>query len=105
MMAMDSPWATFASADATREYFALLSYLPVNKYRAIPGFLRFAFQIQRQLRTTPGIIGYSLRAKLVSRNFCTLSAWEDEQAFRDFVVTLPPGPAMQSSIPTMVPTT
>ncbi len=101
---MDSPWTTFASADANREYFALLSFLPVSKYRAIPGFLRFAFQIQRQLRTTPGIIGYSLRAKLMSRNFWTLSAWEDEQALRDFVVKLPHGQAMKAMIPHMRPT-
>jgi len=104
MMPMDSPWTTFATADANREYFALLSYLPVNKYRAIPRFLRFSFQIQRQLRTTPGIVGYSLRAKLMSRNFWTLSAWENEQALRDFVMKLPHGQAMKAMIPHMGPT-
>ncbi len=55
---MDSPWITFAPVDAHREYLALLSYLPLNKYAAVPSFFRFSFQIQKQLRSTPGAIGY-----------------------------------------------
>ena len=86
---MDSPWIMFGPPDKSREYFALLSCLPLNKYRAIPGFLRFSSQIQKQLRATPGVIGYSLRAKLLSRNFWTLSAWADEKALTDLVITHP----------------
>jgi hypothetical protein len=35
MLAMDSPWIKFAAPDTIEEYAALLSYLPLNKYRAI----------------------------------------------------------------------
>jgi hypothetical protein len=101
---MDSPWIKFAAPDTNREYFALLSYLPLNKYRAIPSFLKFTFQIQRQLGATPGILGYSLRAKPLSRNFWTLSAWENEQVLKDFVVKLPHANAMKAMIPHMGPT-
>ncbi len=80
---MDSPWITFAPADANREYLALLSYLPLNKYSAVPGFFRFLFKIQKQLRSTPGIIGYSLRAKILSRNFWTLSVWENRKTLTE----------------------
>jgi hypothetical protein len=104
MIDMDSPWIKFATPDRSREYFAFLSYLPLNKYRAIPAFLKFTFQIQKQLNSTPGIIGYSLRAKPFSRNFWTLSAWENEQALKDFVVKLPHGDAMKAMIPHMAPT-
>jgi hypothetical protein len=101
---MDSPWIKFAAPDTNREYFALLSHLPLNKYRAIPAFLKFTFQIQRQLGFTPGIVGYSLRAKPSSRNFWTLSAWENEQVLKDFVVKLPHGQAMKTMTPHMGPT-
>jgi len=101
---MDSPWIKLATPDTNREYFALLSYLPLNKYRAIPAFLKYLFQIQKQLRTTSGIIGYSLRAKLLSRDFWTLSAWVDEKALMDFVVKIPHGQAMKAMIPHMGPT-
>ncbi len=104
MLAMDSPWIKFAAPDTNREYFALLSYLPLNKYRAFPAFLKFLFQIQKQLRSTPGIIGYSLRARPLSRKFWTLSAWTDEKALMDFVAKIPHGHAMKAMIPHMGPT-
>ena len=100
---MDSHWKTLAPADKTREYIALLSYLPLKRYRAIPRFLQFSFQIQKQLRDTPGVIGYSLRAKLISRNFWTLSVWENEKALMDFVAKIPHGEAMKAMIPHMGP--
>jgi len=101
---MDSAWITFGPAEKSREYLALLSYLPLNKYRAIPGFLRFSSHIQNQLRTTPGVVGYSLRAKLLSRNFWTLSAWADEKALMDFVAKIPHGQAMKAMMAHMGPT-
>jgi len=101
---MDSPWIKFAAPDRNREYLALLSYLPLNKYRAIPAFLNFTFQIQKQLRSTPGIMGYSLRAKPLSRNFWTLSVWADEQTLMDFVAKVPHGQAMRAMMPHMGPT-
>jgi len=104
MPAMDSPWIKFATTETKREYFALLSYLPLNKYRVIPAFLKFTLQIQKQLRASPGIIGYSLRAKLFSRNFWTLSAWTDEKPLMDFVAKIPHGQAMKAMMPHMGPT-
>jgi hypothetical protein len=101
---MDSPWIKFATPDTDREYFALLSHLPLNKYRAIPAFLKFTFQIQKQLGATPGIIGYSLRAKPLSCNFWTLSAWIGEKQLLDFVAKIPHGQAMKTMMPHMGPT-
>ena len=98
---MDSSWITFAPADANREYLALLSYLPLNKYSAVPGFIRFSLQIQQQLRSTPGVIGYSLRARILSRNFWTLSVWQDQITLMDFVAKIPHGEAMKAMFPHM----
>jgi len=98
---MDTPWIKFATPDTNREYFALLSYMPLNKYRAIPAFLKFSLQIQKQLRTTPGVMGYSLRAKLFSRNFWTLYAWTEEKPLMDFVAKIPHGQAMKAMMPHM----
>jgi len=101
MQAMDTPWIKFATPDTNREYFALLSYLPLNKYRAIPAFLKFSFQVQKQLSATPGIIGYSLRAMLFRRNFWTLSVWTDEKPLMDFVAKTPHWQAMKAMMPHM----
>lgn len=100
---MDSPWKMLAPIDDSREYVALLSYLPLTTFRAIPRFFRYSFQIQKQLRDTPGVIGYSFRAKLVSRNFWTLSVWESQKSLMDFVAKIPHGEAMKAMIPHMGP--
>jgi hypothetical protein len=100
---MDSPWKTLAPADENHEYIALLSYLPLKSYRAIPRFIQFSMQIQMQLRETPGVIGYSLRARLLSRNFWTLSVWEDQKSLMDFVAKIPHGEAMKAMVSSMGP--
>jgi len=100
-IAMDMPWVKFAEATADKEYFALLSYLPLKKYRSVPKFITFTFQIQRQLRATPGVIGYSLRAKIFSRRFWTLSVWIDEPALMEFVMKIPHMEAMKALLPQM----
>lgn len=101
---MDSPWKTIAPADPSREYLALLSYLPLKRYRMVPRFPQFTFQIQRQLSDSPGAIGYSLRMTPFTRNFWTLSAWRDENALLDFVRKIPHSEAMKALIPHMGPT-
>ena len=73
---MDIPWKSLAAVEKDREYLALLSYLPLNRYSKIFAFMRFSGQINKQLRATPGAIGYSMRAKLFTRRFWTLSVWE-----------------------------
>jgi heme-degrading monooxygenase HmoA len=91
---MDLPWKALSPVDKCREYVALLSYLPLKNYRAIPAFVRFTAQIMKQLTGARGAIGYSLRAKPLSRHFWTLSIWEDEHALREFVRKVPHQDAM-----------
>jgi quinol monooxygenase YgiN len=98
---MDMPWKALGQAEQNREYFALLSFLPLKRYRKIQRFLQFTFQIQRQLSATPGAIGYSLRAKPLSRKFWTLSVWESERALTDFVNKVPHGEVMKALAPYM----
>jgi hypothetical protein len=98
---MDLPWKALVSADRNGEYVALLTYLPLRKYRTIPSFFWHTFQIQRQLNETPGAIGYSLRAKPLSRTFWTLSVWENERALMNFVAKVPHVDVMKALAPHM----
>jgi hypothetical protein len=98
---MDLPWKALAPADKSREYIALLSYLPLRAYRKVPLFFRFTLQINRQLRATPGAIGYAMRAKVFSRQFWTLSVWESDRALMDFVAKVPHGEVMKELAPHM----
>ena len=80
-----TPWKTFVQPAPDREYLALLTFLPVKRYRTIPRFIGYTRRIEAQLAETVGLVGYSLRAALLSRRFWTLSVWEDERALQQFV--------------------
>ncbi len=83
------PWVTFSRPDPDRDYLVLLSELPLRRFRDLAAFLRRTWRIQGQLRRTPGLLGYSLLARILKRQFWTLSVWEGEAALRQFVVENP----------------
>jgi len=95
------PWKTAETPIPGTRYLALISYLPLKHYRTIPKFFRFTFEIQRQLRTSPGLIGYSLEARPLARKFWTLSVWRDQQSLREFVAAIPHSKVMQELAPHM----
>ena len=90
-----APWTTINPPDPQREYFVLLTFLPLRHYRSIPRFMFYVMRIMGQLKRTPGLIGYSLLAELGRKRFWTLSVWENEPAMRTFVPRVPHGEVMQ----------
>jgi hypothetical protein len=94
-------WKSIASAESGREYLALLTFLPLKSFRALPKFLKYNSQIEHQLSESQGLVGYSVRAKLLKLNFWTLSVWEGEEALMDFVYRIPHSEVMQSLAPHM----
>ncbi len=98
---MDIPWKSLAPVEPGREYVVLLSYLPLTRYSKMPLFFRYSGQINAQLRATPGAIGSTMRAKLFTRRFWTLSVWDSDKALMEFVAKVPHGEAMQKIAPHM----
>src|SRR5437879_45399 len=82
---VDRPWTVVAPPAEEREYLALVSFLPLKRFRMIPRFLRYSGAVSKQLVGTRGLVGFSFRAKILAREFYTLSVWEDERALDDFV--------------------
>jgi len=78
------PWTTIRTPEPTRTYTAFATTLPLARHRDVPGFLRDTRRIRGQLRTAPGLVGYSLVAELRHRMFRTISVWEDEVSLRAF---------------------
>ena len=95
------PWKSFAAAESGKEYAALLSHLPLNKWSAMPKFMRFTLQIRRQLASSEGLVGYSLDANVPGKEFWTLSVWEDEESLREFVRRVPHRTVMKDLLPHM----
>src|SRR3989475_10574197 len=85
MMMVEARWISFANADPAREYLSLISYLPRKRYWSIFSFIRQSNAVQKQLKGSRGLIGYSLRAQLLGKKAWTVSVWEDERALIEFV--------------------
>src|SRR6266478_2733034 len=93
------PWKMAEAPLAGNRYLALISYLPLKHFRAVPKFFRLTSEIRRQLQTAPGLIGYSLEARPFSRTFWTLSVWRGQQSLADFVSRAPHNRTMQELAP------
>ncbi len=91
-----TPWKGYRSVKPDEEFLALLSYLPLARFRKLPQFFRHSSDIQTQLDQAVGLIGYSLRAQLFRRHFWTLSVWEDDNALMNFVRTTPHAQVMKN---------
>lgn len=78
------PWKTLQSIDSDRRYVAMASHLPLLAHRSIPGFLRDAMRIRRQLAQAPGLVGHALDAQLAAKTFWTFSVWADAASLSEF---------------------
>ena len=83
------PWTQRQEADPGREYVAMASRLPLKRSRSIPGFLRDALAIRRQLARADGLVGYALDAELTRKTFWTFSVWEDQDSLDAFAASDP----------------
>ena len=77
------------------------SYLPLNSAWHVPMIVLYSTRIRRQLRVSSGLIGYSLRARITSKQFWTLSVWEDAADLQAFVVGPPHVAIMKAMAPFM----
>jgi Domain of unknown function (DUF3291) len=100
---MYTPWFAIAPVEKDREYLALLSGLPLKTYRGFPRLVRFVVGTVQQMYGSRGAIGVTLRARPLARTFWTLSAWQDDQALREFVMKRPHLDAMKEMEPYMNP--
>ena len=85
-------------------YLVMASHLPLKRITATVRFFRAVSAVRKQLATAEGLIGYTLRAKPLARDYWTLSVWKEETALRQFMRTPPHAHVMTSLKPFMGPT-
>ena len=101
---MDLPWTNRADMEPGLEYLVMASHLPLKQITGTVRFFRAVSAIRKQLAGADGLVGYTLRAKPLSRDYWTLSVWQDEAALRAFMRTPPHAGLMSSLRPLMGPT-
>nr|CAP47601.1 putative integron gene cassette protein [uncultured bacterium] len=90
------PWVQFNRPDPNREYLVLLGELQLKRWRDLGALLFYTWRIQGQLRGASGLLGYSMLARLLQKQFWTLSVWEGEGTLHQFVVENPHGEVMKA---------
>jgi hypothetical protein len=57
-------------------YLLIATYLPLTHWRHLFQFFKLSSQIQQEMRKTPGVIRFSVRAKVLRKQFWTCSVWK-----------------------------
>ena len=100
----DLPWTARSEMEPGSEYVVMASHLPLRRISATVRFFRAVNAVRGQLVHTDGLVGYTLRAKPLSRDYWTLSVWKDRDALNEFMRTSPHVGVMSSMKPLMEPT-
>jgi hypothetical protein len=88
-------WVGVHSGSVGTEYVCVATYLPLKKRKYLLAFMLMALRIEGQLKRTPGLMAYGLRADLFRNRFWTLSLWADRAAMNGFVPLEPHRMAIQ----------
>jgi hypothetical protein len=100
----DLPWTTRAEMEPGTEYLVMASHLPLKRISSTVRFFRGVSAVRKQLAAADGLVGYTLRARPLARDYWTLSVWKDETALGEFRRTPPHVQVMTSLKPFMGPT-
>jgi len=98
------PWTARAEMEPGCSYLVMASHLPLKRFSSTLQFLRGVSAARKQLSAAGGLVGYTLRAKPLARDYWTLSVWKDEPVLREFMGTAPHVQLMTSLKPLMGPT-
>ncbi|MFB6615969.1 DUF3291 domain-containing protein [Streptomyces sp. NPDC085524] len=85
----DIPWSTPTQAGPDAEVYVMASRFETATLIGALKFFLKAPGIIGQIRKAPGAHGTALRARVFSRTFLTLSAWEDRDALYRFARSEP----------------
>ena len=102
---MKSPWKSMKPLERDRPYLVLASSIPARRLSSTGRLFRGAREVRRQLERTEGVVGFSLLARPLRKQYATLSVWVDEKALGVFAHGSPHGTLMTDLAPEMGPTT
>lgn len=101
---MRSPWKKINDLEPDVEYLVLASSIPAKSVRSTWRMFRGASAVRRQLASTDGVMGFSLLARPLRKQYATLSVWRDQAALDAFVHASPHTELMGALAAEMGPT-
>ena len=101
---MKSPWKSIKVLQLDHEYVVLASSIPPHSRSSTRRLFGGASAVRKQLAQTEGVVGFSLLARPLRKQYATLSLWVDEQALAAFADASPHRELMAKLSPEMGPT-
>jgi hypothetical protein len=98
---MKSPWKSMSALEPHREYVVLASSIPPRRLSSTGRLFRGASAVRKQLAGTEGVVGFSLLARPLRKQYATLSVWTDEPALGAFAGRTPHRELIASLAPEM----
>ena len=98
---MKSPWKSFDNLEPGHEYVVLASSIPPRSRSSTRRLFQGARAVRKQMASTQGVIGFSLLARPLRKQYVTLSVWVDEGALAAFVESSPHHELMAGLSPEM----
>jgi len=86
------------------EYVVLASSIPARRMSSTRRMFSGASAVRKQLEATEGVMGFSLLARPLKKQYATLSVWSDEPALAAFAEATPHGKLMADLSREMGPT-
>lgn len=86
------------------EYIVLASSIPPRSVSSTRRLFRGASAVRKQLEGADGVVGFSLLARPLRKQYATLSVWVDEAALAAFASGTPHRELMAKLSPEMGPT-
>jgi Domain of unknown function (DUF3291) len=99
-----SPWKASEAFEPDREYLVLASSTPAKSLRSLWKQFRGSRAVRKQLATADGLVGFSMLAKPLRKDYATLSVWRDAEALAAFVAHSPHHEVMRELAPAIGPT-
>ena len=65
----DIPWTSRSPMEAGPEYLVMASHLPLKRMFSTVRFFRGVSAVRKQLAHADGLVGYTLRAKPLARDY------------------------------------
>ena len=101
---MKSPWKSMMPFEPDGEYLVLASSIPARRLSSTRRLFSGASAVRKQLEATEGVMGFSLLARPLRKQYATLSVWVDEPALAAFAGGSPHGDLMADLAKEMGPT-
>ena len=79
------PWKSRRAPAETGDATATATLFVLKSSWRLPPFVSQVRKVLRDLRSAPGLVGYSVQARSVRGPFWTLSVWSDQPNMRVFV--------------------